>query len=232
MAKVLRALLSLQKEYCAVTKADIRLRKEIEDLRGKVERTKDVDDMNRNETISDIRKCVICLGEFPRPACVACTGEVQRHFYCLDCFANNVRSQCEPVYRGHLVEHESSIVCPNCAHPHDGNPPAVSCFGLDAVARCPDEVVQRFLAAGKEIVEVRTYDAQQQTFDRQIGAMRSELARLSGDVQQAVLQHRVHISENILNLRCPRRACAAVFADFTGCFAIICGKCNCGFCGW
>ena len=37
------------------------------------------------------------------------------------------------------------------------------------------------------------------------------------------------ITENILNLRCPR--CRLVFAEFDGCFALTC-KCRAGICAW
>lgn len=37
------------------------------------------------------------------------------------------------------------------------------------------------------------------------------------------------ITENILNLRCPR--CRLVFADFEGCFALSC-RCGARFCAW
>ena len=140
--------------------------------------------------------------------------------------------QCEPQCRGQLVRQQSQIVCPLCAQPQDGSPPLMSCFGLADIARCRVDVIQRFLTVGKEIVAVQTYDAQQAVFDQTISALRVELAVLSGSVEQAVQQHRLHVLENILNLRCPRQGCGTVFADFTNCFAVTCRQCNCGFCGW
>ena len=41
---------------------------------------------------------------------------------------------------------------------------------------------------------------------------------------------RRHIVDRLLTLQCPR--CGAAFLDFTGCFALTCHRCNCGFCGW
>ena len=40
---------------------------------------------------------------------------------------------------------------------------------------------------------------------------------------------RRHVVDRLLTLTCPR--CSAVFLDFTGCFALTCHRCNCGFCG-
>ena len=43
-------------------------------------------------------------------------------------------------------------------------------------------------------------------------------------------QLRNHIVEEILTLKCPR--CSQAFLDFSGCFALTCSACSCGFCGW
>mmetsp|Transcript_23509 Transcript_23509/g.39905 ORF Transcript_23509/g.39905 Transcript_23509/m.39905 type:complete len:624 (-) Transcript_23509:2555-4426(-) len=43
-------------------------------------------------------------------------------------------------------------------------------------------------------------------------------------------QHRLHICEKILTLRCPR--CSTAILDFDGCFALVCNNCSAGFCGW
>lgn len=45
-----------------------------------------------------------------------------------------------------------------------------------------------------------------------------------------LVRHVNHITEMILNLACPR--CGQVFNDFTGCFALTCSRCNCGFCAY
>lgn len=62
----------------------------------------------------------------------------------------------------------------------------------------------------------------------------AELARirqLSAE-EQFIHFARVDITENILNLRCPR--CKTVFVDFTGCFALSCvyNQCGAAFCAW
>jgi hypothetical protein len=41
---------------------------------------------------------------------------------------------------------------------------------------------------------------------------------------------RQHIVDELLTLHCPR--CSAAFVDFSGCFALTCHRCSCGFCGW
>ena len=53
------------------------------------------------------------------------------------------------------------------------------------------------------------------------------------------LQHQASESETtrayqqlmgLLNLKCPE--CEQVFVDFDGCFALVCSRCQAGFCGW
>ena len=48
----------------------------------------------------------------------------------------------------------------------------------------------------------------------------------------AVGRHVTHIADNLLTPKCPR--CDAAFVDFEGCFALACGRRECGenFCGW
>ena len=48
--------------------------------------------------------------------------------------------------------------------------------------------------------------------------------------QREVHQARLHIVDELLTLRCPR--CQAAFVDFSGCFALKCSHCPCGFCAW
>ena len=59
-----------------------------------------------------------------------------------------------------------------------------------------------------------------------------ELKKLTemDEQQREVLSAHRHITENIINLKCPR--CKAVFVDFEGCFAVKCSSCPCGFCAW
>lgn len=64
--------------------------------------------------------------------------------------------------------------------------------------------------------------------------LEAEQARLAAmDKQQReVHDARKHITDELLTLRCPR--CRAAFLDFSGCFALTCGRCQprCGFCAF
>eukprot|EP01047_Picozoa_sp_COSAG01_P012870 COSAG01_NODE_590_length_15129_cov_55.685895_2_plen_4125_part_01 len=70
-----------------------------------------------------------------------------------------------------------------------------------------------------------TYGQSEEYFDR---VQQHRLA----EVQNAMDDHRKHIVENILTLKCPR--CGQAFVDFQNCFALTCSRagCGCGFCAY
>jgi hypothetical protein len=47
---------------------------------------------------------------------------------------------------------------------------------------------------------------------------------------EEIAAHRRHITNELLNLSCPR--CARPFLDFVNCFDVKCSSCPCHFCGW
>ena len=205
---------------------DMRFKEEIERLREELEAKNILDESKVNRTVTE---CSLCFCEYLKSECVNCCREVEPHAFCLECFSNQVMHQCEPDFRAHLIGNDSNIVCELCLH---HNPPEISIFSLETISRGSGNVVEKFLATRVEIVEIRTFNEQQAKYEAKIGAMRDELARLTNDRQQVVVKHRLHILENILNLRCPRQSCKAVFDDFDGCFAVTCHACLCGFCAW
>jgi len=87
---------------------------------------------------------------------------------------------------------------------------------------------------GKKLLRVFMKETEQDVYEARVGerlidAEIEKLTRLDEE-QRKVLNARRHIQENILTLKCPR--CAQAFLDFTGCFALTCSHCGCGFCAW
>jgi hypothetical protein len=72
----------------------------------------------------------------------------------------------------------------------------------------------------------------QHAFDEKLKALRDALmkAQASNAADEAVRQAELHITGELLTLRCPR--CAAAFYDFVGCFALKCSTCSTWFCAW
>ena len=62
-------------------------------------------------------------------------------------------------------------------------------------------------------------------------AEQERLARLSV-LEREVQRERLYIVDELLTLKCPREGCRQAFVDFSGCFALTCGRCQCGFCAW
>jgi hypothetical protein len=67
------------------------------------------------------------------------------------------------------------------------------------------------------------------SFEQRLEAERARLAAMTKEDLQ-VDEMRRHVVERLLTLACPR--CSAAFLDFTGCFALTCHRCRCGFCAW
>lgn len=57
-----------------------------------------------------------------------------------------------------------------------------------------------------------------------------ELLSIKNEEDRSAAKIRLEIVEDILTLKCPK--CRAAFYDFTGCAALTCGRCGCGFCAY
>jgi hypothetical protein len=86
------------------------------------------------------------------------------------------------------------------------------------------ERMQRAILALTEKRVMRSFEQQLQE------RLRIEVTKyLNTDERtRALEQHKTHIIEQFLNLRCPR--CHAAFVEFDGCLAVNCSSCNAGFC--
>jgi hypothetical protein len=85
------------------------------------------------------------------------------------------------------------------------------------------------MQARKRLVEAKYAEESELEIKARVQA---ELGRLQemNELEKRVRQCHAHITETILNLSCPR--CEAAYFDFTGCAAVKCSRCNCGFCGY
>lgn len=94
-----------------------------------------------------------------------------------------------------------------------------------------DSYMRRSVTA--RMVQVLTSHRGEQCIFNCIQALQDWLADIDTmQSERAAQTHRLHISENILTLRCPRYACRRAIVDFDGCFALYCEGCKCGFCAW
>jgi hypothetical protein len=72
----------------------------------------------------------------------------------------------------------------------------------------------------------------QRDFETRLAVLREQLqqAQAASALEESVRQAELHITGDLLQLKCPR--CTTAFYDFEGCFALQCGTCDTWFCGW
>jgi protein-arginine kinase activator protein McsA len=121
--------------------------------------------------------------------------------------------------RAAFSAHGARAVCRLCL-------PERAAYADGALARALDDA--GFAAYRRAVVEASTaavYQEEDARLQRTVAALRAELA-----AGGAAARHRLRIAEEVLCLRCPR--CGQAFVDFSGCFALTCGRCAAGFCGY
>jgi hypothetical protein len=99
----------------------------------------------------------------------------------------------------------------------------------DEVARCASaEAFQEYVDSRTKLAEERLAKNMQAEHDERL---KKELRRLQQmDEHSRKVEAAAHQLRDVLCDHCPR--CSQVFLDFSGCFALTCGKCGCGFCAW
>lgn len=146
------------------------------------------------------------------------------HLLCAGCFSAQVQSQSSIEERGRFEENVCAVVCQFCPA---GVPRAFS--DSEVALRVPDESFALLMQARSQVAERRICAEQEQLFRQRLAAIREDLQK-STAADHEVHQHRLHIAENVLTLKCPR--CQRAFVDFDGCFALKCNGCRCAFCAW
>jgi hypothetical protein len=174
------------------------------------------------------RTCLLCMCPYLITQGVTCNNPRNDHggphFLCNECLSDYVTSCCQDEKMAKFEDTNCRIFCPKWYEDE--------CFGS-----CYDDVT---LAVNADAKAFQTYqdfrlkvkekgiasDIQKDADER----LQSELARLikMSEEKRLIYKTRLHIVEQLLNLRCPRNGC--VFADFTGCFALTC-TCGTAFCG-
>jgi uncharacterized Zn finger protein (UPF0148 family) len=165
--------------------------------------------LENRDSVHDNAKCAICLEDRWKEEGVICSSE-RRHFCCMDCFQNYVNSlQDEDI--AVQIERKGEIVCPSCRIP----------LSYDAYINFFNPESFRVFIELRESLKETLVISQMNEIHKK------EIKRRDNEDQVAMHSRKI---ADILNLKCPR--CETVFFDFDGCFALICGRCKAGFCGW
>ena len=149
------------------------------------------------------------------------------HFMCADCLEGYVQNFLEDASSRQRMLHEGRIHCPMYPAECKNGP-----FSDWQLARTlPLNAFVRYTEARMRLLEEQLAQAKEQEVRAQVQVEIQRLAAMDEEQRKVLVAHR-SITEQILNLRCPRLDCAHVFVDFTGCFALACSRCPCNFCGW
>jgi hypothetical protein len=182
------------------------------------------------------RSCCVC-GETPLNDGLWCLApetrhgelvvEPDAHFTCAACLEGIVKHECD-------ANDPDGLTMSRLLENYEKMQKVVRCPGWFQGRRCPkcfeDRLVDGKIIRYPEAYHVLT-QARQRVLERQLTThynalmvkkeeeIRKEMKRNS--LSQQVARHRMHIVENILNLRCPR--CKSVFVDFEGKVFAACG---------
>jgi hypothetical protein len=179
--------------------------------------------------LRSLRDCCVCGDSFPLFEGIECRGD-GCHFLCSDCFNQHVLHQAGQDLRM-IKKRDGRLMCALWA-PKEPRPPT-HCesppFLDDEVARCASaDAFKEYVNCRTKLAEERLAEHMQAEHDER---MKAELRRLQQmDERSRKVEAAVHQLRDVLCDHCPR--CGQVFVDFTGCFALTCGKCSCAFCAW
>ena len=167
--------------------------------------------------------CVMCYEDFPIGNGLLCTDHASPHFVCNKCLAGHVRGRATQSLSD-IAKRNARICCPGAAEETCASAPYAD-DDLAVHLRASPGVFTLYLDGRKKLLE----QSLAQDANLRLQAELKNLIEMDQD-ERKVLQARMYIVEEILNLKCPR--CHAVFIDFSGCFALKCASCPCSFCAW
>ena len=164
-------------------------------------------------------ECLVCFDRFQSADGLWCRGE-DDHFLCNSCFSDYVKVESNADF-DLLEKRKGRILCVNgCDAPYSD---------ADVAQHVSEKIFNLYNEAMKKLIEHRLAKEIRVEERHRLEEEQKQLALMS-EFQRKVYDVRRHIVEELLTLKCPR--CRQAFVDFTGCYALTCGQCNCGFCAW
>jgi hypothetical protein len=162
-------------------------------------------------------ECDVCFGTYNQTSGVLCK---LGHFLCGNCFNEEVKSQASLENRDNFKEAQLRVMCRSCSKGTH----------LDIAANTRHLKEDGFLAY-LYTREALVLEESEQRAKEQIDKLQDELRalRLLAGGDFAVEEHKRHITEDILALKCPRETCRCSF-EFDGDSAVTCRACGCAFC--
>jgi len=98
-------------------------------------------------------------------------------------------------------------------------------------ALVPQDAFDEYLHIRIKVAEKDIQDQMEKENSGKIEELKVKLASATGAGEQLELdKHRLKIIDDIFTLKCPR--CKLAFLDYSGCSAVSCAGCKCGFCSF
>jgi serine/threonine protein kinase len=224
MAVIVKRLSPLVSEHCPQTALEISVQNELLSLYRKQQHQVVADALKQREATAlakgrsqrHRRSCITCGDDDKDTTSVVECSDCNSHF-CLECFQRDIRVQCGHEDRSKFVRNNCSIVCCICRQHAFSD--------RDVLAFVDDATFAFFRQACADVVHLQAYNQAQSEFQAKVEEMKNELIRVKGAAEQRIHRHRLHISENILTLKCPRPDCGLAFEDFDGC--VFCQNSEC-----
>lgn len=165
------------------------------------------------------RKCDCCFEDHTEGA--ECPGKA--HFFCTECTASFLSAFCTADY-AEQKKGKGRALCPV----KDSELP----YGDAALAALvPQDIFDKYLHVRISVAEQGIQEQMEKDTQAKIEELKAKLAKATGDSEQFIVdKHRLEIIDNILTLKCPR--CKLAFLDYSGCSAVVCAGCACGFCSY
>jgi len=166
--------------------------------------------------------CTICMEDLTILDGALCRPD--GHFVCNDCFTHHVKEESNKLT---VATSDCNIYCPYKSPAMGGcNSPAY--LGCLIARHASEDAFETFEKARLDIRESINNQKMQREYDERLEIEKHNMGKKL--FEDAVLEERKKIIEDILTLKCPR--CRRAFLDFTGCFALTCSACSCAFCAY
>eukprot|EP00466_Bigelowiella_natans_P017182 jgi/Bigna1/142794/aug1.73_g17502 len=171
------------------------------------------------------------------------------HFTCHEAFNHFVRAFSNDSETYKLVERNGFVGCP-LSYGKDKKCNSQPFTDLEVALHTTPEVFQTYVNTKKKLAEMKLTKKLEKNYKDELSAELEKFKKLDKK-EREVYQARLHIETHILLSfggdktksvdhpdywgvealdSCPR--CKVGFMGFTGCFALKCDNCGCGFCAW
>ena len=173
-------------------------------------------------------KCSICGDYYAAGEGLCCS---KKHIVCWDCLDSYIESVAAPGALAGLIDDNGNVKCPvlGCTDRYKVQH-VMDSKGADSKGAA--DIVEKLTDLTKKAHGIKEAQAARDQLETQWRLEKERIAQIKDLHARKAYEVRQMIIEDVMCLRCPR--CKAVFNDFSGCFALSCGRngCRAGFCAW